>query len=269
MSDGLEELPPWGRTRWFASVLLLGLLHLGALFALSDLGPSQPPREPDSFDVRLFTEPHAAAALLDAHALNNPTLLASANPQGFSGPAWLNVDPPPFKLPEWRDEPRWLAQDTTDLGEAFRYYVRTNLGTSLSVAASSAPPETPPPGVQPARDVSRIHVTGDLAQRRLIDRPQLESLPAPDLLLPTEIEVLVDRDGYIFSPRLRHRPLITVPTQATAQRSADRRALELTRKLRFAAMRHLPSSDDFPFTKGVIVFNWTTLPPAVTNRYQP
>ena len=45
MSDGLEELPPWGRARWFAAVLLLGLVHIGALFALSDLGPRKGSRE--------------------------------------------------------------------------------------------------------------------------------------------------------------------------------------------------------------------------------
>lgn len=266
MSDRLEELPPWGRARWSAAVLLLGLLHLGALFALSDFGPVRPRRAADPFTVRLFTDAHSATALLDSHALNDPTLLAAVNPNGFSGPAWLNVDPPPFRLREWRDEQRWLTQDTTGLGTAFREYVRTNLGTSLSIVRAPAPPETPPAGPKPTRDEPQIHLTGDLLQRPLMARPELAPMPAPDLLLPTAVEVLVDRDGFVFSPRLRHRPLIATPAQAVAQRGADQQALALTRGLRFAPMTQLPASDDFPFTKGDVIFNWTTSPVVNTNQ---
>ena len=266
MSAEFEDLPSWGRGRWSVTVLLLGLLHLGALFALSDLGPARVVREPDTFEVRLFTESQASAVLLDAHALNNPTLLATVNRRGFSGPAWLNIDPPPFRLPDWREEQRWLTQDTSGLGLSFRGYVRTNLGTSLSVARAPAPPESPVLGGVGAVAHADIFVTGDLAQRALLDRPELTALPAPDLLVPSAVEVLVDHEGFVFSPRLRHRPLIVSPEQAAAQRRADQRALALTRELRFAAANTLPGTDEFPFTKGEVTFNWTTLPPATTNR---
>ena len=269
MSDGLEELPPWGRARWFAAVLLLGLVHIGALFALSDLGPRKGSREAERFSVRLHTEPGAAAALLDAHALNDPTLLASVNLRGFSGPAWLNVEPPAFRLPEWHDEERWLTQDTAGLGLDFRNYVRTNRGTTLSVAFAPPPPETSPLGSRPGGDVTRVHVAGDLARRRMLELPRLESLPAPDLLRPTQVEVLVNREGFVFSPRLRHGLMITDASMAAAQRAADRRALELTREIRFEPRNFLPVGDEFPFTKGVLNFVCTTHAPISTKRTEP
>lgn len=260
MSVELEELPPWGRARWGVAVVLLGLLHLGALFALSDLGPARPTRPEDGFSVQLFTEPQAAAMLLDAHALNDPTLLAVVNRRGFSGPAWLNIDPPPFRLPEWREETSWLEQDASVLGLAFRDYVRTNLRTSLSVARAPAAMEPAPDQLRATPDVSGLHVTGALSRRALIESPELPALPSPDLLLPTVVEVMVGTDGYVFSPRLRHRPLIAETARAAAQRAADRRALELTPQLRFAPMTRLPASDRHPFTKGEVSFNWVTRP---------
>jgi len=264
MSEALEELPPWSRARWLVAVILLGLLHLGALFALSDLGPARSARSRDTFAVRLFTEPHAAGMLLDAHALNDPTLLAMVNRRGFSGAAWLNVDPPPFRLPEWREPTRWLEQDPGSLGVDFREHVRTNLRTTLSIVRASAPAEAPPPESRRVTDRTDLHVTGDLARRSLVEYPELPGLTAPDLLRPTVIELMVDSEGYVFSPRLRHRPLISDPAQAAAQRTADRRALDLTRQLRFAPMTRLPASDGHPFTKGEITFNWTTHPGVTT-----
>ena len=262
MSNSLEELPPWGGLRWFFSVSLLLLLHLGALFLLSGMGERPAMRQGDDFSIRLLTEPGDGSRVLAMHALNDPTLLASASPRGFSGPAWLNITPPPFRLPDWTDDERWLTQRVAVLGDDFRVYVRTNLGSTLSVV--SRPPTDDDESVGKSEDEvqSRLYVVGDLARRQLLDRPDLESLTSADVLLPTRIEVLVNKDGFVFSPRLQSGGLDVSP----AQRAADQTALRLIPNLRFAATRNLPASDEFPFTRGTIIFQWVTKAVAPTNN---
>lgn len=260
MSNEMEELPPWGGARWFFSVVLLVLLHLGALFLVSGLGEQPAVREAEEFTVRMMTEPGDGSRLLAQFALNDPTLLASANPRGFSGPAWLNITPPPFKLPDWHDEQRWLTQRVADLGGDFRIYVRTNLGTTLSIADQPRPRESSI-GVAEETRRSRIFVVGDLAERQLLDRPELEARPASVVLLPTRVDVLVNRDGFVFSPRLSVSGLEV----SAEQRAADREALKLIPKIRFAASAKLPESDDFPFDRGTVIFQWITQSPVVTN----
>lgn len=262
MSDELSETPPWGRLRWFVSVLLILLLHLGLLFAVSDWKPERPRVTEKDFTVRLFTGPDAARRLLDAGSLNDPTLLASVGSRGFSGPAWMNVTPPPFKLPEWSDEKRWLTQNVSRLGGDFRTYVRTNLGTMVSISKPTHEEITDDSGTVKRSTSSRLFVVGQLSSRQLLAQPKLPRLPAKDLLDPTEIEVLVNDEGYVFSPRLHTLPGLRSPEQI----AADNQALKLIPQLRFAPGIGLFASDEFPFTKGRLIFQWDTVSPPSTNQ---
>jgi len=261
MSENSAESPPWGGFRWTAAVLLILMLHLGGLYALSDWAERPAGRGEDPFRVVLLTGAGDARRLLEAASLNDPTLLASVSPRGFSGPAWLNIAPPPFKLPEWTDEERWLTQDVAVLGADFRSYVRTNLGATLSIAKQTLPPPIAAAEVKEAPGVSRLIVAGDLARRPLIEQPELKPMPGGELLMPSEVEVLVDDKGYVFSPRLQPAYGVRSP----AQQAADREALRLIPRLRFAPVERLPGDDDFPFAKGYVVFHWATAPPAATN----
>jgi hypothetical protein len=261
MSDGPAETPPWGRLRWCASVLLIMLLHLGGLFALSDWGEVPPARTPDSFNVRLFAEPGEAHRLLETYSLNDPTLLAAVGPRGFSGPAWMNITPPPFKLPEWSDSERWLTQDISVLGADFRSYVRTNLGATLSIANQPSPPPIRPTGqARNPSPAASVFVAGNLASRPLLAQPELKPVPTTNLLLPTQVEVLVNDKGFVFSPRLH--PAFGVRNEG--QKAADREALKLIPQLQFAPLKRLPGNNDFPFTKGHVIFQWTSTPPPAT-----
>jgi len=265
MSNDMEELPPWGGARWFFSISLLVLLHLGALFLVSGLSQQPEVREPEEFTVRMLTEPGDGSRLLARYALNDPTLLASASPRGFSGPAWLNIAPPPFKLPDWKDEERWLNQRVEGLGGDFRMYVRTNLGSTLSIADRQPIPDESSTEVSFRAPESQIFVVGDLARRQLLDRPQLESQPGGDVLLPTRVDVMVNQDGFVFSPRLRQGGIEI----SAEQRAADREALKLIPKLRFAAVGNLPADDAFPFARGTVIFQWVTKPPPIATNARP
>ena len=262
MSDEMSETPPWGRLRWFLSVMLIMLLHLGLLYAVSDWEERENvvPRE---FNVRLYTGPDAARRLLEAGSLNDPTLLASIGSRGFSGPAWMNVSPPPFKLPEWSDEERWLTQNVAVLGGDFRNYVQTNLGAMVSISKPTRlPPRDDHRVLSKRAEGSRLFVVGQLSSRRMLARPPLPSLPAAGLLNATEVEVLVNDKGFVFSPRLHILPSLRSP----AQIAADNKALELIPQLRFAPGIGLFASDEFPFTKGRLIFQWETVAPPSTNQ---
>lgn len=263
MSDEMSETPPWGRLRWFLSVMLIMLLHLGLLFAVSDWGPERQKDARREFTVRLYTDPDAARRLLEACSLNDPTLLASVGSRGFSGPAWMNVNPPPFKLPEWTDNERWLTQNVAVLGSDFRNYVKTNLGTTVSISKPTRPPPIPADIPSPkAMGGAQLFVVGELSSRRLLSKPALPKLPSSNLLDATEVEVLVNDKGYVFSPRLHRLPGLRSPEQI----AADNRALDLIPKLRFAPVLELFASDEFPFTKGRLIFQWETVAPPPTNQ---
>lgn len=262
MSEEFAETPPWGRLRWMAAVMLIMMLHLGGLFALSDWGEKPALREEDRFRVVMLTEPGDAQRLLESYSLNDPTLLASVSARGFSGPAWMNIAPPPFKLPEWSDEERWMTQDVSALGADFRSYVRTNLGATLSIAKQTLPPPLSA-GEAPAEALaSRLLVAGGLERRPLVAQPPLKLMTTSELLLPTQVEVMVNDKGYVFSPRLQ--PAFGV--RSAAQQAADREALRLIPKLQFAPIQRLPGNDEFPFTKGYVVFQWAAVPPPPTNQ---
>ena len=197
MSNEMEELPPWRPLRWMVAVVLVLLLHLGGIYMLSGWTPPQPPREAAEFKVRLLTTDNAGQTLLDRYSLRDPTMFATISSNDFSFPAWLNVEPPPFNLPEWSDPQRWLTQRSDTLGDTFRQYVRANLGTTLSVApASSEPAEPATPAPQRS---TRLFVQG-LPTRALTQQPDLLAWPSDFVLQPTVIEVLIDSRGWVFSP---------------------------------------------------------------------
>ena len=80
-----------------------------------------------------------------------------------------------------------------------------------------------------------------------------------EVLADTRVQVLVNADGLIFSPRL----LNPSGVQDLVQRAADQHAIELTRALRFAPATASPA----PPEQGTLVFQWhTTEPPTVAAK---
>jgi hypothetical protein len=258
MSNEMEELPPWQPIRWSVATLLLLLLHLGGIYLLSGWAKAETVRKAPDFQVRLLTDPNACQAMLDRYSLRDPTRFAVVSPRGFSGPAWLTVEPPPFQLPEWSDPQRWLTQDTTALGDNFRSYVKANLGSTLSIAPRS--PALAKTALTPPRASSRLFVEG-LPTRRLLTVPNPPVWPSGFVLQATEIEILIDARGRVFSPRLTVPPIREVGVaqveRQDAQRAADRHALSLIPQIRFQPN---PQLGEDRFDKGRVIVQWITRP---------
>lgn len=258
MSDEMEELPPWRPVRWGTAVVLILLLHLGGIYLLSGVGLPEPVPSRRDFAVKLLTLPDSGQTLLDRYSLRDPTLFAVVSSRGFSGPAWLNVEPPPFELPTWSDPQRWMTQDLDGLGLTFRRAVEGELGSMLSVAPRPEPPRDEPRPVASRR--TELFVEG-LPTRRLAARPELPGWPSEYVLHPTEIEIFVDARGRVFSPRLLVHPERDLGVgdegwRAT-QTAADQHALALTRRLRFEPV--VGRRDQF--SKGRVIVQWVTRPP--------
>jgi hypothetical protein len=259
MNGDTPEPPAWSRQRWAVTVLAILGFHLAALFLASPRQTAARRRPEAHAAVRWLTSPELARTTLDTLLLNDPTLLAMASPRGFSGAAWLRPQPPAYRVSEWADTERSLAQPTNSLGGAFRQLASGSQALTFDPARK---PAAPPPALavaQPAlRTVSRLRIEGPARSRPLVAAPVLRSWPHTEVLADSRVQVLVNAEGLLFSPRLvngggRHPP----------QRAADQHALDLARSIRFEPMPAASGSRSSALMEGTLVFEWhTTEPPA-------
>ena len=98
-------------------------------------------------------------------------------------------------------------------------------------------------------------ITGELAQRQWLNPVSLTNWPYADVIAPSRIQVLVDESGYVVSAALL--PPDNPGETANHYDLADKSALESARAARFSPASHL--------TRGQLIFNWRTVPPAATN----
>ena len=260
MNGDPPESPSWSRQRWTGVVIVILALHLGALFLISSRQEKVQRRVAARASVHWLTSPDGARKTLDALLLNDPTLLAMASPRGFSGTAWLRPQPPEYRVSEWADTERSLAQPTQSLGNAFRQF---GPGSPVPVFDPARKPVAPAPAVaaaQPAlRNASHLRVEGPLSSRPLVQTPPLRSWPNAEVLADSLVQVLVTDEGLLFSPRLAGGSGVKNPVQ----RAADQHALDLTRAIRFEAMPKSAGSRPGALVEGTLVFEWhTTEPPA-------
>jgi TonB family protein len=220
-------------------------LQVALVFAFSHRGPLRPLQR---LNTALVLPRRVAEEL---QALTDPTLLALGHPRGFSA-LWLQpTDPPPVEV-NWKQPPQWLSLDTNKLGRAFLDHAHSNV-TSLHGLVFRAPPPVlpnfPPPAVLPLRTASTLRVTDALTGRALGRRPELPSWPATDLLLPSEVRVVVDGRGLVVSAILE---------SASGSKEADAFAVQAAREVRFAP-DPTPARDTL--TLGRLVFEWHAVPP--------
>jgi len=259
MNGDTPEPPAWSRQRWTGVVLAIFGLHLGALFLASPRRAPAPPRPEPRAAVRWLTSPGLARTTLDALLLNDPTLLAMASPRGFSGAAWLRPQPPAYRVSEWADTERSLAQPTNSLGGAFQPLASGSQALLFDPARKPAVPAPAVAAVQPAlRTASRLRIEGPVRGRPLVSAPALRSWPHTDVLADSRVQIFVNPEGLLFSPRL-----INGGGRHPAQRAADQHALDLTRTIRFEPMPKATGSRPTALAEGTLVFEWhTTEPPA-------
>ena len=106
---------------------------------------------------------------------------------------------------------------------------------------------------------SRLEVAGDLAGRKLLAAPKLQTWDHTTLLRPTRVQVMVNLAGRVFS---------VVRLGASGHAPADAMALALARRtIQFSKTTNAPAAplDASSFTTGDLIFHWHTNPLTVTN----
>ncbi|MCW5551836.1 MAG: hypothetical protein KIS67_06660 [Verrucomicrobiae bacterium] len=247
----------WSWRKWWTVILVVFAVHLGLAYALSERQPLAPPPVIAAPMLRVVSEPNELLALNDA------TLFALPHPRSFAAPAWLSTPKVDFPVFRWREPERMLDQPRTEpLGDTFRQFMQTNTFVRFELETLPAPrlPRTEtPPGLSLAGR-SELLIQGALANRRLLNPPELPSWPATDLLTNTVVQLRVTATGNVFTFAL------LPPGSGSA--AADQFALNATRSARFTPLPQTGNPLASPaanLTEGTLVFVWHTIPPPATN----
>jgi hypothetical protein len=239
----------WSLSRW----LLLILLVLGAYIALIFIFGTRKPITPMA--AKNAPKLELAAGSSEWLMLNDPTLFALPNIEGFAGPAWLEPPHVQFHQLEWTEPPRWLQLPAGELGAVFSRFMETNHFATLKFDLKPPPRFTVPlvPMEPQFAETSTLRIEGDIARRPLLTPIKLPLVPYTDVIGPSKVQVLVNAAGEVVSA-------VLLPSNNSGEvhdADADQRALELARAARFA-----PAAD---LTIGRLIFNWCTVPPPATN----
>lgn len=189
----------------------------------------------------------------------DPADFALVSTGGFSGSIWLRRTRFEPGLLEWTDPPRWLGPETGSLGMAF--------GSLAPVGRLASPTVAGRPLAEfwadgaatfPVLTQSAVRIEGELAQRRWLNPVALPGWEYNDVLLPSQVQVVVGRDGSVLSATL---------LSPSGLPAADQRALELARAARFEPWARGESGPVWVW--GRMVFRWlATGPPRVAAQAQ-
>ncbi|MGA9776799.1 MAG: hypothetical protein WBS33_00855 [Verrucomicrobiia bacterium] len=253
-SGASGEAKPQTRSKWpLSRWLLLILIVLAAHVVLIVMFGTRKPITPMA--VKNAPKLELAAGSSEWLMLNDPTLFALPNVEGFAGPAWLEPPHVQFHQLEWTEPPRWLQLPAGELGAVFNQFMETNRLATLKFELKPPPRFTVPlvPLEPKFADTSTLRIEGDIARRPLLTPMKLPSWPYADVIAPSKVQVLVNAAGEVVSA-------VLLPSNNSVEvhdAEADQRALELARAARFA-----PASD---LTFGKLIFHWRTVPPPATN----
>jgi TonB family protein len=251
MTSPLAESQVWPRRRWLVSVVLVLASQLGFVFWLAarktDI-PAMPPARP------LISLPADQTA--DLPGVTDPTLFVLPNLHGFSGPAWMQFAPATYTLEPWTEPQRPLELTTLQLGATLAEFVHANHSPLFEVDMKPEP-RLDAVGYLPLEEApSSFSVEGDVANRPLLTPLTLDSWPAAEILLPTEVQIAVDAAGRVIS---------AVVLKKSASAEANASALSLARSARFQPLRWIgpqppPAAPD-RLSWGKIIFRWHTVAP--------
>jgi len=252
MNGAVTEPRAWSRLKLATVTVIAAAAQAGLIYWASDRKPFYPRTALARPAVQL-----AALAHNDLLVLNDPTIFSRAHPEGFSGPAWLSIRVQPSD-PDTNTAPQqWLALASAQLGETFRGYAETDRLATLSIAFRPQPaltqPSTAPDSMMAT--VSSVELKDALAKRALINSPPLPSQTNADILLPSEVKVLVDARGNTIS---------AVLLKSSGLKVADQLAVRLALNAQFTPARDVPSRSLDEPNKGVVpgrmIFHWYTVP---------
>ena len=237
---------PWSAMRWIFTVALVFGLHIGLFYALGSRKPIElrPVKSAPAMTV--------SSSLSEFQQLDDPTLFALPHPRGFASATWLQLPQIAFTPFRWTEPPRLLALPVQRLGETFLRFASTNTGSRLEIRSLPAVQFTtvdPIETFDTSPRESRLRIAGNLASRRLLNEPAtLQSWPSADPLTNTLVSVFVDARGNVFSP--------VVQRPGSGSKLADQLALKLASDAKFNKVQGQGDA----LTKGLLIFEWQTIP---------
>lgn len=247
--------------RWWIGVGLVMALQSALILALNKESEATPSRLGPQSQFRFLSANQTTQLLVV-----NPTVFALPQRDGFSGGTWQEISPPKFRPVEWLDDTdsNLLTLAVSKLGTGLPELLAGTEESSFPVITMVQPEAVFPPTepVKPISTPTRFWIEGDLAKRKLlsgISAADLRAFTNGDLLTNTTVQVLVDAHGNTLSAVLM-RP-------RSGSDDADRLARQLAKSVRFEPLENpmTQSAENAPLTLGLFVFDWQTLPPALTN----
>jgi hypothetical protein len=267
----------WTWIRWLVAIAIVFVLHVMLIFIFGAHKPTRPEPVVDTPSLAL------ASAANDWLDLNNATLFALPDRDGFAGEMWA---PYPLSLhqQDWTEEPHWLSGTNSlpvnELGARFNRFVQTNVFAEVALdftlspplAAPVVPPPSPPQG-------SSLRIEGDIVKRPMLNTISLPSWPYADVIAPSVVQVLVDAAGNVVSATLLPPDSYLEPSalgdnmgpSAVRYAEADQRAVELARSARFAPLSpdagSIEANPLAQLTVGRLIFDWEAVPATNANGH--
>ena len=253
----------WPRRRWVYAIAAVLGVQAALVFALGKR--AQPTVDRPIFRTSVSLVADSADSREWLSKLEDPALLALPTLDGFSGSGWMKFAPLDYQPAEWLEPPEWLSLDSSRLGVAYSQFVISNAARPELVVDRPRPapidfePNYPN---EPVAQESRLRIEGELARRRLSKPPALKSWPHPDILSNSVVEVVVDADGFVFSPVL---------LRSSGSREADEYAMKVSAAAQFEPLRRVGGVVDVggPMSLGKLTFEWHTLPMSTGEALSP
>lgn len=246
----LQEAVPWSKRRWFWTVLGILAVHVAFIWSFSEPQHSVASRPFSVSAVRLLNKQIEPAT--EWFELNDPALFALTSPKGFSGTAWLKMEPFPYRLTNKIEPNYWLAGDSIPLAKSASGLIEIGRANKLLGAEKPSPAvwavQVPakPSVVRPS-----LRLEGDLSARFLVSTNPLPEADADAVLANCVISVTVNGGGDVISH---------VPVSSSGSPPIDVKAMRFAKAARFA-----PLEDAGGLTIGNFVFQWTAVTLTETN----
>ncbi len=246
-----EPKPPsdgWSPAKLIFFIALALAAHVAFIFIFENKKPSPPRPRP------LIPQLQLADSSSELIALDDPTLFALPHANDYATAFWQRPPVVAEKNFRWTEPPRFLPVMANQLGAAFHAFMLTNPPVPFALNFKPPPPAADFSAaiLSPPTQTNTVQITGDLAQRRLLNEIVLPSLPFNDVLPPGRVQALVDPAGNVISAML---------LEPSGLELADTNALAIARTARFATAEQL--------TFGELIFNWHTIPAAANSNSAP
>ena len=259
--------------RWLLPILLLAVAQAAVLELTVNQVKNVRPSPPFTQQITLAADESSARQISQMPWLDSPTLFAVPSLNGFSGGAWLQYQPPSTPESPVNDVPLWLEMQTNQIGRSLMEFSAQTQPPPLSVVERRIPWRDNLTIESPRQFHSELQVQGPLAHRRLLSPASLPDWAHPDVLAESHVQVVVDSSGQVLSAVLVEAEGRTLPAGGLPPNrlpEADRFALDFAQSARF---EKLPTAapttvlgEEQPLEWGRLVFQWQTIPAALTNK---